>query len=151
MSNKASQGGQPLLVTRGDRLSENDLAVSKSELLGTVTSILCGTSTNTPGVAPTFAGRILAMCSRYSEWPVRILLLLHTLLRKPCSDKGREKGWDGIPESNLSQGDAARWSHLGHLTSDAVSQKTARRGCQLCGPMIQSTDTVALVPPSTGH
>src|SRR5712691_374218 len=48
---KASQEGKPLLVTRGDRLSENDLAVSKSELLGTVTSILRGTCTITPGVA----------------------------------------------------------------------------------------------------
>jgi len=77
---KISQGGQLFLVTRGDRLSENDRAVSKDELLGTVTSILRGTSTITPGVAPTFAGRILAMCSRLSEWPVKILLLLDTLL-----------------------------------------------------------------------
>ena len=78
---KASQGGQPLLVTRGDRLSENDPAISKGDLLGTVTSILRGHSLITPGVAPTFAGRALAMCSRYSEWPVKILLLLRTPLK----------------------------------------------------------------------
>jgi len=86
---KVSQGGQLFLVTRGDRLSENDPAVSKDELLGTVTSILRGTSTITPGAAPTFAGRILAMCSRLSEWPVKILLLLDALFSEPYGDQNR--------------------------------------------------------------
>jgi len=79
---KVSQEGKLVLLTRGDRLSENDLAISDCELLGTVTSIVRGTSTFAPTSAPTFGGRILATCSRYSEWPAKILLLLHALINR---------------------------------------------------------------------
>jgi len=84
---KILQGGRVSLVTRGDRLSENDPAVSERELLGTVTSIVRGTSTIAPGFARTFGGWLLAMGSRYSEWPVRTLLRLHYLLHEPRRDE----------------------------------------------------------------
>ena len=71
-----------LLITRGDRLSQDDAAVSSSELLGRVTSILRAQTVMTPSIGTTVKGRMLAAISRYSEWPVQVLLHLYSLRHK---------------------------------------------------------------------
>jgi len=88
---KASHGEGVLLITRGDRLSQDDAAVSSSELLGRVTSIIRAQTAMTPSIGTTVKGRLLAAISRYSEWPVQVLLHLYSLRHKNAKTNFR---WD---------------------------------------------------------
>ncbi len=74
ITRKISDGERVWAVTRGDRLSQDDLPISDNELLGVVTAIVRGTQAMTPDSRPSLWSRVVSFLSRYSEWPVKILL-----------------------------------------------------------------------------
>ncbi len=98
---KIRRQDRTLLVTRGDRLKENDPPVSQAELLGRVTGVLRGNRRLVPSI--TVGRRIGSWLLRRSELGTRMALRLGS--REPFT-------WGGLVRRVYRRLDAARQSGL---------------------------------------
>jgi signal peptidase I len=71
---KLETGGDTLLVTRGDALSENDPPAPASELLGRVSAVVSSRNHRVPRRQLSVGEALLALLARRSTWATRILL-----------------------------------------------------------------------------
>jgi len=86
---KSSVPGLPCLVTRGDRVVQNDLPVSPGELLGRVTFIERGGRRFQPAEHPGVLGQLLCRVLRVSDRATSIYLRLAEFLRTRTGESAR--------------------------------------------------------------